>query len=88
MRPGKVAHEPRLAGAQLTEAFANAFRGAPSATAMAIGGVDSAMSLSQACCAVLLAALLEIARAEPSGSIGVSYRRYIRFAHFPAVCRD
>ena len=85
MNTGKEVWKPRLATAQLVETFGNQTLGAPSAAALAIGAADYYSHLSQPFCALLPAAVLEVVRNEPSGDVGLSYRRYVKTALLPSV---
>ena len=80
--------EPRASAAQLTEGFPANYFGMPSAASMAIGHADMVYSaMGQPFSALLPAAILEVVRAEPSGAVGLSYRRYITTTLLPAVRR-
>ena len=61
--------------AKLTEAFEIYTFGMPSAAA-GIAIVDSIMSYAQPYVAELPAAAMAVVRAEPSGALSLSYRRY------------
>ena len=87
LNSGKVYWKPRLASAQITEAFAERSWGLPSAAAYAISPADSFTAFSQPFCAELPAAVLEIVAAEPSNAVGLSYQRYVRSTYLPAVRR-
>ena len=87
MRDGSVAWAPRQASAQLTETFPNMTWGSPSAAATAIGAVDLYTTFSKPFTAELPAAILEIIAAEPSGAVGLSYRRYVRSTLLPGIRR-
>ena len=82
---GTVYWKPRLASAQITEAFAERTWGFPSAAAFAVGVADAFTAMSQPYCAELPAAVLEIVAAEPSSAIGMGYKRYVRSAYLPAA---
>ena len=85
LRSGTVRWTPRLASAQITEAFAERSWGYPSAAAFAIAVADGYITMSQPYCAELPAAVLEIVAAEPSSAIGMGYKRYVRSAYLPAA---
>ena len=84
---GSIYWAPRQASSQLTEAFPHHGHGSPSAAAMAIGTVDIFSALSQPFTAELPAAILEVVAAEPSGAVGLSYRRYVQTALLPGIRR-
>ena len=67
---GKVHWKPRLASAQITEAFPERNWGFPSAAASVISSADVAITFGQPYCAELPATVLEIVAAEPSSAIG------------------
>ena len=54
---------------------------------MVIGLVDLYTTFSQPFAAELPAAILEIIAAEPSGAVGLSYRRYVRSTLLPGIRR-
>ena len=84
---GSVAWAPRQGSAQLSEAFPGAGHGSPLAAALAIGSVDLLTTFSQPFTAELPAAILEIVAAEPSGPVGISYRRYVKSTLLPGIRR-
>ena len=88
---GLVSWVPRLPQAQLTEAWATCTLVHPSFAALAISGVDYYIAFSQPWTALLPAVILEIVREEPSGAIGLCYRRYIKssllFERLPSYAR-
>ena len=84
---GRVMWKPRLASAQITEAFADRAWGFPSAAAWAIGAADHFTTYSQPYCAGLPAAVLEIVAAEPFSAVGLSYQCYVRSTYLPGVRR-
>ena len=84
---GKTYWQPRLAAAQLTEAFGHSTWLFPSAAEMVIGGIDLFSAIGQPYCAVLPAAIMEVVKEELGGGVGVSYRRYVKSALLPAVRR-
>ena len=70
----------------LTEAFSNHSLGSPSAAAASIGAVDAYTTFSQPYTAELPAAAILVA-AEPSGAVGLSYRRYVKSTLLPGIRR-
>ena len=84
---GTVQWVPRQASVQLTETFASHTSGTPSAAGTSIGVADYFSILSQPFTAELPAAVLEIIAAEPSGAVGLSYRRYVQSTLFPGIRR-
>ena len=70
----------------LTEAFSNHSLGSPSAAAASIGAVDAYTTFSQPYDAELPAAAILVA-AEPSGAVGLSYRRYVKSTLLPGIRR-
>ena len=83
--PSRVSWVPRLPQAQLTEAFGTFSLGLPSAAALAVSSVDYYIAVSEPWTALLPAAILEIIQEEPSGAIGLSYRRYIKSSLLPTI---
>ena len=61
--------------------------GVPLAAAFAIGGADFITTYSQPFTAELPTAILEIVAAEPSGVVGLSYRRYVQSTLLPGIQR-
>ena len=85
---GKIRWVPRVQTAQLTEAFPNFSDGMPSAAGWwAISSVDCMLSYAQPYLAELPAAVLATVRAEPSGAVGLTYRRYVRTVLAPGLRR-
>ena len=84
---GNIRWQPRAQTAQLTEAFPHYTDGTPSAAAFAIATADIYLSFAQPYVAELPAAVLAVVRAEPSGAVGLSYRRYARTVLVPGLRR-
>ena len=61
--------------------------GARSAVSMAIGTADTVTTFAGPFSAEIPAAILEVVRAEPSGAVGLGYRRYITTTLLPALRR-
>ena len=57
------------------------------AAAFAIGGADFITTYSQPFTTELPTAILEIVAAEPSGVVGLSYRRYVQSTLLPGIQR-
>ena len=76
-----------MKAAQLTEVFPYYSHSMPSAATFAIAAADLFMSVAQSYPAELPAAVLAIVRAETSGAVGLSYRRYARTMLAPGLRR-
>eukprot|EP01052_Picozoa_sp_SAG31_P004509 SAG31_NODE_187_length_20848_cov_22.521953_15_plen_179_part_00 len=84
-RSGRLVWAPRVSAAQLTEGFAYHLYGYGSAAAASIASADAALTWSEPYCAEVPAAMLEMIKAEPSGAVAHSYRRYVRTALLPGI---
>ena len=61
--------------------------GSPSAATSSIGVANACTTFSQPFAAELPAAILAIVAAEPSGVVGLSYRRYVQSTLLPGIRR-
>eukprot|EP01052_Picozoa_sp_SAG31_P020459 SAG31_NODE_1539_length_7970_cov_5.655571_8_plen_161_part_00 len=84
-RSSNIVWAPHVSAAQLTEVFGNAMYGCGSAAAASIANADVFLALAQPLCAEMPAAMLELIGAEPNGTVGQSYRRYVRMALLPGI---
>eukprot|EP01052_Picozoa_sp_SAG31_P029026 SAG31_NODE_2853_length_4992_cov_5.719599_2_plen_203_part_00 len=84
-RSGTVLWAPHVSTAQLTEAFGSTNYGFGSAAAASIAVADGVLTWSEPYCAEMPAAMLELIKAEPDGTVGQSYRRHVRMALLPVV---
>ena len=74
-------------GSAANRGFPNQTLGSPSAASAATATADAGATRAGPFSAELPAAILEVVRAEPSGAVGLGYRRYITTTLLPALRR-